>query len=219
VVLTVMAMFFAFLQLRQTQVATQIAEATADWSFRMQTDPTRHRLVIKGDVGPGFGRQVEDQLAEMKDPVEIEIASGGGLLNEALRAARAIEARPNATVVVRGWCASACLIVLMSGKNRLAAPHAHLDFHAGSAVAKTDSRFRKWAVGQEIKEGDDYLQKRGVPLAVIQRKNQIGPTKLDRVSVPYALESGILTGLIDAPPPPATKSSNPVERSGHDGVE
>jgi hypothetical protein len=101
----------------------------------------------------------------------------------------------------------------------LAAPRAHLDFHAGSAVAKTDSRFRNWAVGQEIKEGDDYLQKRGVPLAVIQRKNQIGPTKLHRVSVPYALASGILTGLIDAPPPVAKKTSVQAEPSGPDGVE
>jgi hypothetical protein len=201
VLLTLLSLLLSGQELRQASLAAKVAVRTAHWTYRVNADPRQRRLSVIGYVGPRFGAAVEHGLAGLGDPVTVEIDSTGGLIREALRAARAIQARPGSTVVVRGWCASACLVVLMAGEKRLADYDAVLSFHAPAPAAETRDRLLTWTMAREGAASDTYLRGRGVPVGVIDRTNRLGPQRLNSISAPGAVGMGILTGLLDGNEP------------------
>lgn len=135
----------------------------------------------------------------MADPVRVGIESEGGLVGDALVAARAIETRPGATVVAPVQCDSACLIVLMAGTRRLADSDISLGFHANSDVTAEAERVKIFGFDLESwmrrSADDDYLIRRGVPAKVVAEANRRGHDRLYPIPAGRALASGILTDL------------------------
>lgn len=155
--------------------------------------------MIKGPVGRRFGAAVQQGLAQLSDPVQVEIDSPGGLLDEALRAGRAISARPGASVVARHWCASACLIVLMSGQQRLADRHTQLGFHAATPLAPPQDALFAWSFARQRRAAEAYLLDRGAPADLVARADRIGPRRVVTLTAAQALDRGVLTGVLPAP--------------------
>lgn len=176
---------------------------TARESYSVDVIPETNRIVVSGTIGYGFARTMQEALDKVADPVRIEIMSPGGLANEALEAARAIEAHPGATVVA-GWiCNSGCIVVLMGGTHRLAEKGGFLGFHARDDVAAQSERFV--VLGLDLKMAladiptDDYLIGRGVPADIVAETNRRGTNDIYNVPTETLLERGVLTGLVDHP--------------------
>ena len=188
-------------ELMGTDVAVAGAAVTAKWAYSVRIDPMANRLVIKGRIGPRFGAAVERGLAGLVDPVSVEIDSPGGLVNEAMRAAKAIGARPGARVVARHWCASACMIVLMSGEQRLADRRALVAFHASAPLVGLRDPLMAWSFARQRRVAETYLVRRGAPSDLVARADRLGPGRVVMLTAAQALDRGVLTGLSPAQRP------------------
>jgi hypothetical protein len=180
--------------LRDTPMAIRQAAVLHDQAYLISAGPDDHTLFVQGDVGVGFGQKLAGRLAALPDPARIVIESPGGLVDEALVAAEAIERR-RATVVVSGLCASACIIVLMAGEKRLAPTGGSILFHATAPVVVTANAMANWLAGQEGDRSRAYLLKRGVPAADIDEARRRGAKHVFAVPNAIALRQGVLTDL------------------------
>ena len=187
----------AGLQIRDAIFLVPSKLTAAQWTYQASADPKTHRVRFTGEVGPGYGRRMEQLLDQAGSPAIVEISSNGGLTGEAMRAAKAIEAHKTVTVVARDHCVSACLIVLMSAERRLADAGMNLAFHATAPIVQTKDKLADWSFKQAVRESDDYLVKRGTPADVVAATNRLGPTMLYRIPAPLAYRRGILTGLVE----------------------
>jgi hypothetical protein len=79
--------------------------------FTMGVDVLRHEIHIAGLIGPGLGRRLENFFDTHAGIRRISITSPGGLVDEGLRAAAAIERHRGVEVVARKECNSAGLNV------------------------------------------------------------------------------------------------------------
>ena len=157
--------------------------------------PKEKSLAIVGSIGPRFDSRLKAQL-RAQDVERIEIMSDGGLVSEAMWAARYIE-HAGLTVVARGQCDSACLIILMAGKRRQADYDAVLGFHASSPLL--DTARAQGAHDPDV--SDEYLVRRGVPRPIVAEARRIGADHLHYVSAVDLLASGALTELLDGETP------------------
>src|SRR5262249_38468367 len=98
--------------------------------FTMGVDVLRHEIHIAGLIGPGLGRRLENFFDTHAGVRTISITSPGGLVDEGLRAAAAIERHRGVEVVARKECNSACLLILVSSSTRYADWSMNLGFHA-----------------------------------------------------------------------------------------
>jgi hypothetical protein len=186
----------AAIVLRDAPVAIRTAQVVDDWSYLLSAGPDDHTLVVQGVIGPGFGQRLSQRLETLPDPARIIIESPGGLIDEALVAARAIEKR-KAVVMVGGFCASACTIVLMGGSRRLAPLDGEIAFHATSPVVASTNAVANWLAGQAGERARAYLLSRGVPAADVDEARRRGARDIFAVADVTALEQGVLTGLYD----------------------
>ena len=175
----------------------QISKARSSYNkYTIEVDPASNVLTISGLIGPDLARKVIDKLTVHSDVEAILIDSPGGLIDEGLSAARYIETLANSTVIANGTCNSSCLLVLMSGKNRLANWNMKLGFHAASAITNLGDSSEALIAGLGD-ESYSYLVKRGVPYKIIQQAKTQGASKMVPVSAIDLFDNGALTGLID----------------------
>lgn len=175
-----------------------VSEMMRDYTFAY--DAGTRTLRVKGQIGPGFAEALEQQVRD-HSARRIEITSPGGLIDEALIAARRLEARGGMTVVARELCASACVMVLMGGERRLATYDMTIDFHASSSISGADTDFARYGQRQTSQEIRTYLVKRGAPEAYVREADRLGAGKLYRVPALILAEAGTLTGLLDEEAP------------------
>ena len=181
------------LHLERPAVDTAIAQKWLGYDIKV--DEGARRIVVVGSIGPDFGRRFEAALARVGNPVTVDISSDGGLVDEAMRAARALELRPDAAVATRKVCASACLILLMAGNDRTADADMFLDIHATGALVPTKNRLVTWSAANAGDESDAFLRERGMPAELVDAANKAGGGKVLSLSPVAALEAGILTAV------------------------
>ncbi len=110
--------------------------------FTLETDAASSTIRMNGIIGPGFARQLGAALKTTPGINTIEIDSIGGLVDEALAAARDIERRGGLTVAAGATCNSACLIVFMSGEKRIAPLDLVFGFHATAPITTIKGVYR-----------------------------------------------------------------------------
>lgn len=181
----------------QTEAVSRVARAADGMrDYRLTYVPQSQTLKINGQIGPGFAKAVEAQMAA--HPVQrIEITSPGGLIQEALRVARSLEARDGVTVVARRFCASACVVVLMGGEQRLADYDMTIDFHAIDSTVDLKLELQSYIQREQTTEARTYLVGRGAPEAYVREAERLGSGKIYRVPAVILAEQGMLTGLVD----------------------
>jgi hypothetical protein len=175
----------------------QISKARSAYNkYTIDVDPASNVLTIAGLIGPDLSRRIIDKLKVHSDIQTILVDSPGGLIDEALSAAKYIESRATSTVIAHGTCNSSCLLILMSGRNRLASWNMNLGFHAASAITNVGDV----GAAQIADLGDEssaYLVRRGVPFSIVQKAKLKGSSKLETVSAIDLFDNGALTGLVD----------------------
>lgn len=197
VILAVSGLGLAGLMLYQAPLVAELVGAMEKMrTYRFDYQPKTRTLAITGMIGPGFARTLKDEL-RVHDIARVEIESQGGLLQEALDGARALEQRPGLQVVARWQCASACITLLMGGPQRLADYDMGIDFHASDLVAARDNRWSVAMSGEQARKAERYMIKRGAPADLIAKADRLGPGKLYRAASVDLLERGMLTGLVD----------------------
>lgn len=188
------------LTLYQQRDAVATLRGLRELTYQIDLDRTGKIVQVRGYIGPGFAEALATELAKPSGPDVIEIASLGGLTEEALSTAKVIEAR-HVKVVVREICASACLVLLMASDQRLADVGARLDFHASAPVAAITRPASLWYERQQHQRFRDYLQARGAPKDVVDEAFRIGPGKVESLNALEALRLHVLTGVIDGEMP------------------
>jgi hypothetical protein len=181
---------------RDAPLVFRQAHALHGWDALMSAGPDPNTLVVQGYIGVGFGETLARHLEALPDPARIIIESPGGLVDEALAAAKAVEQR-KATVVVGSQCASACIIVLMAGNKRLGAFDGSIEFHATAPVVDSSNALANWLAGQDGDRSRAYLLSRGVPAADLDEARRRGPRDVFAVPDLKALRQGVLTGVYD----------------------
>ena len=113
-------------------VVNWVSEApNASWSVTY--DASRRVLKFQGSIGTGSGQAIADALQAHPDIERLELESPGGLLYEAFIAQEAISKRGLITVVT-GECASACVTVLLGGKERWLVRGQGIGVHSSSLM-------------------------------------------------------------------------------------
>jgi len=194
----------AGLELFQSTFIGRIAAASEGMrDYRFAYDPASRTLRIEGQIGPGFTRGLKAEF-DRHAVGRVDITSQGGLVHEAMTSASFLEARPKLEVAARTQCASACIIVLMSGTRRLADYDMDIHFHAVDTVAGLDGDWWDVVAGRQGRDAQLYMVKRGAPKAALDQAARLGAGKLYRVPAADLVETGMLTGLLDADGQPIT---------------
>ncbi len=141
---------------------------TAYGNYTIAYDAKSATLRIDGVIGTRFAAKLEQAL-DAHEVRRIDITSEGGLIAEAMAAARAIEPR-KIEIVVRESCNSACLIVLAAGAKRYAHVRATFGFHAAAPIIASEADL----VADEAKESDEYIVARGAPRDMVDEANRLG---------------------------------------------
>ena len=191
----------SFVVLAATPGIARTAAAIAEFRYSLRFDRSQRTVYLVGNVGPRLWLSLRPYFGENGPARRLVITSSGGLVGEALRVARMIEARGDVTTIARGQCDSACTIVLMSGKSRLADFDMRIGFHAAAPVTDSSNPLVVDLVSQEGDASDRYLERRGVPAAIVTRARRLGPRQLVYVSATRLAELGVLTGLLDGDMP------------------
>ncbi|MFT4250893.1 MAG: DUF4339 domain-containing protein [Caulobacter sp.] len=160
-------------------------------------EPKSRVLSIYGEIGLGFAHDLRVQLERHPEVRRVDITSIGGLVEEALRAGRELADRKGLTVAARARCASACVIVLMGGDQRLADYDMDIEFHASAHDPQFDSPHAR--VGGRILDRDArrFMEPRGVFKKGLDEADRLGPGKLYRVPAADLVAGGMLAGLLD----------------------
>jgi hypothetical protein len=178
------------------QYRIHIARKSFD-QYSVQTDVVGGTLTIRGLIGPGLSNAISTQIGANASISTVIIDSYGGLVDEALDTARAIQAHGNLTVRARGACNSACLIVFMSGDKRVAPRNLEFGFHATSAITPIAGAYNLEALSQLDSDADSYLRTRGIPDSMLDAARAAGPGKLVPVSAIELADVGAVTQLLD----------------------
>lgn len=164
--------------------------------YDIDVDPALKVITISGLIGPNLAKNVIDKLSVHSDINTILIDSPGGLVDEGLSAAKHIQSLNSSTVIANGTCNSSCLLILMSGKHRLASWNMKFGFHAVNAITNL-GEFGDAIIYDLGEENYAYLINRGVPNEIIEQVKATGPSKLVTFPAIDLYDKGVLTGLID----------------------
>jgi hypothetical protein len=128
-----------------------------DWSVNY--DAHRKTLVLAGEYQFGVATALVEALDHYPDAHTVELEGPGGLANEGLAIAHAIQNRDLVTHAI-GDCESACTLAFVAGRERFVGENASLGFHAVSAPVFTIDLNAEY---------DRYLASRGVEEPFIRR--------------------------------------------------
>ena len=95
--------------------------AAAAFTYDLTGDPALKRVHLRGDIGKGLLSRLKAFESEFGSIAVFEIASFGGLVDEALDVADFLEQRA-ITVIAREMCDSACVFVAIASKESVCRP-------------------------------------------------------------------------------------------------
>lgn len=188
---------FAFIFAAQTSLIYRVSVARVGFDrYTVEVHVESQEIAIQGLIGPGIADKVSGLLDTYSSVNAISISSPGGLVDEALGLARAIQAR-NLTVFARKECNSACVIVLLSGAERFADYDMDIGFHATSPITSLKAHGAVAGYEETASDVDAYLISRGVPPGVVQAANALGPGGMKLVHAIDLADVSVLTGVLD----------------------
>lgn len=124
-------------------------------------------LSIDGAIG-SLTLETVNQIANSNDIKFVQLNSGGGLIETALDIASFVD-KNNISTVVNSECASACVLIAVSGKQLLVSRTARFGFHNASSVGQPGSELGKYSSMMASKTMFSYLIKRGIPRDIIRK--------------------------------------------------
>ena len=107
-------------------------------STKLEVRADGRSILLSGGINDGSAEQLEKALQMAPAVTTVVFSSEGGWIREGQMLAEVIRKRALNTYV-EGYCASACTIAFLSGKERAAAPSAKIGFHASRSVGSMAS--------------------------------------------------------------------------------
>jgi len=104
-------------------------------------DPALGRLVLRGEIGFGSYKVLQQALTVQPKPTLIEVESPGGYVIEGMAMARLIQKNALDTVSLER-CASACTLLFAAGKERYLGSEAKIGFHRSALFGQAPTA--KW---------------------------------------------------------------------------
>lgn len=129
---TLYASFGKNVRMQQTLQSKKVKVPSSDKgkesNFPNSISGSDTHIRIEGEIGLNFAAQLALEIGKYPD-ADIELGdSPGGLIDEAILAARILRSQ-NKTVVAKGSCASACVLLFSGGKTRKMDQSAELGVH------------------------------------------------------------------------------------------
>lgn len=183
--------------LPNTATIYRVSQARQAFSkYTMDVDVADDTIAINGLIGPEFATDLKRILKVHSGLRTIIITSPGGLVDQGLEAAKAIEDYGNLNVIARKECNSSCLMILMSGKHRAADWNMDLGFHAVSAITQLKGSDLE-PMTHLTDAADKYLIAHGVPQDIIAKMNTKGPKSMETVPAIQLKDMGVIDVLMD----------------------
>ena len=143
------------------------AENLKNYSGSPVTVISKKLLYINGPIG-SLTFETLKQIAEGSDIKALELNSSGGLIDTALNIASFI-AKNKIITVVKGQCASACVLIAISGQQLIVSPNAKFGFHNASSISQPESELGKYNSMLASEAMFAFLKKGGIPSDIIKK--------------------------------------------------
>lgn len=162
-----------------------------DQSYSISVDPSGTTLSISGSIGGGISKRVNDLVEANPQLEKVEIDSLGGFLTQAYSIANMIKAH-GFDAAAHGQCASACLPILMSGRNRYAEVGTKLGFHT-PFLLEGMSAWSTYVAGDVKGDYFKILRDSGMPEQFIKLASSTPPDGMTWVDSIRLAKAGVLT--------------------------
>lgn len=145
-------------------------------------------ILLHGGINDGTAEQLEQALQAAPGVTTVVLSSSGGWIREGHMLADVIRQR-SLNTYVEGYCASACTIAFLAGRDRAAAPTAQIGFHASRGVGSVGSK----RSNQEVEQLRAMYQAAGLPESFIRRVIDTPHDAMWHPSHEELLAAGVLT--------------------------
>lgn len=107
-------------------------------STKLELRADGRSILLSGGINDGSAEQLDRALQLAPAVTTVVFSSNGGWIREGQMLADVISKR-GLNTYVEGYCASACTIAFLAGKERAAAPAARIGFHASRSVGSLET--------------------------------------------------------------------------------
>jgi len=163
------------------------AQAGPDTTVELRTGG--RSILLSGGINDGSAALLDEALAKAPHTVDtVVFNSAGGWLREGDLLA-AVVRRRGLNTYVEGYCASACTIAFLAGKERAADPRALIGFHASRSVGAVAAR----PTAAESARLRAVYRDAGLPEAFIAKALDTPHEAMWHPTVDEMLDAGVLT--------------------------
>ena len=145
-------------------------------------------ILLYGGINDGAADKLERALRVAPAVKTVVLSSNGGWIREGRMLAEVIR-RHHLDTYVEGYCASACTIAFLAGRDRAAAPNAKIGFHASRAIGDQSGKI----VRQETLELLGIYRSAGLSDAFIRRVGSTPNSQMWYPTTEEMLTAGVLT--------------------------
>lgn len=149
-------------------------------NYSIEVDVASNLITVNGTIGSKFSKDLSEKLNLYAGINTITITSPGGLVDQAIAAAKEIEKHPEIQVIAKNECNSACLIIFMAPERRAAQWDMSFGFHATSPITNLPKIYHDGISFLE-EEANSYLISKGIPTDLLERNTNTGNNDLEFV--------------------------------------
>jgi ATP-dependent protease ClpP protease subunit len=153
------------------------------------------RVVVEGQIGENFFRDVTSYDTKDAPLKEIEINSGGGLVDQAMLVANFVETH-KLVVTVNEQCMSACVLIAVASPLLQAHAEDVFGFHHTTAVTIVTSDLYKSLITTTDSDNRKYLADHGVPEEFLKQGDKFGSEDIYQVSAADLAKAGVVKKII-----------------------
>lgn len=145
-------------------------------------------ILLSGGINDGSAEQLDQALEAAPAVTTVVLSSGGGWVREGKMLADVIRQR-GLNTYVEGYCASACTIAFLAGKERAAAPSAKIGFHASRSIGSSEATYSP----EESAQLRELYQDAGLPESFVRQAIDTPNATMWHPSHEVMLSAGVLT--------------------------
>lgn len=157
-------------------------------STKLELRADSRSILLSGGINDGSAEQLDKALQMAPSVTTVVFSSEGGWIREGQMLADVIRKR-GLNTYVEGYCASACTIAFLAGRERAAAPTARIGFHASRSVGSTESR----PSSEETAQLRTLYREAGLPDSFVRQVIDTPHEKMWHPSHEVLLSAGVLT--------------------------
>ncbi len=164
---------------------------------RMVFSADKRVLRIEGTIAANFIDDFKAALARAPHLQQIDILSGGGLVDDALEVAKIIRAR-ELVVRVDDYCASACTLLWAASPERELGLRGSIGLHQTKMPGRVPREWRESALAEADAQSRAILLRAGFGPALLSKRSNTPPTSMAWVDATELIDSGVSVRIVDA---------------------